>query len=481
VDKIAGAVLVKKMGEVFGSLPLPLLTALSPEVFKAELSEDHPIRTIANTLKYFSLLEIAAMFHKVGSLKPTPEGSTPAMDMLRHGDGVTGGTPCFEKVKNPFVLSQDWHSTIESLVAELREQGVDTETLGVSEPTPVSPLLLPNLYFGWGSAPQTHTPRQILQNRLGCLLLNRLSVNDSESTGEKFRVQLTPGSTEMTRPCQFLEALQSQGDGWQKHSAVGHARVLPTSFGVGLCVKAKSQEGALQWINIPLGASVRSGLFDPSNPAREAQLLMGHAGFDLDVEGPLVQFNVQQYISVEGFNGWHSNHNVAIHWLLDQKQCGEPFRGIELLRAVRIAGIAAVVSNTVADDRRIPVGGYGQVGICHDSVGIVEQAVRGSTQVFPNVATPEAHLQMLHKTATLATVLAGRGAPQEVLDDVKCLAKAFADVPNDIVLHPGNIKDTVRRMRHAGLPPSLFLEEMTGTEAILDALQATSETWPTSA
>merc|ERR1712136_165796 len=153
-----------------------------------------------------------------------------------------------------------------------------------------------------------------------------------------------------------------------------------------------------------------------------------------------------------GFNGWHSNHNVAIHWLLDQKQCGEPFRGIELLRAVRIAGIAAVVSNTVADDRRIPVGGYGQVGICHDSMGIVEQAVRGSTQVFPNVATPEAHLQMLHKTATLATVLAGRGAPQEVLDDVKCLAKAFADVlPPAGVLTNLAVRHRVR-VAHSLLP-----------------------------
>ena len=92
--------------------------------------------------------------------------------------------------------------------------------------------------------------------RLISTLLNRLGANycrqmDGAMEDELFAIQMSPASSPITRPDQFVQALLDSG---HEVSIVPTSRL--TTFGLGMCIAEK--DGS--WTNVPLGVFTESGM-----------------------------------------------------------------------------------------------------------------------------------------------------------------------------------------------------------------------------
>lgn len=151
----------------------------------------------------------------------------------------------------------------------------DPDDRSTAEPTPINPVILPDLYLGWGNAKLTHTKREILRNRLFAVLLTKLSHNytrlqKNEDQGSYFVVQMN--GKDCLFPNEFIEALLDSD-----HKIEVCPRSAITTFGVALCIK----EDDSSWSNVPLGFFFRTGY--ERNDRRPAYFSAPHGGMDLKV------------------------------------------------------------------------------------------------------------------------------------------------------------------------------------------------------
>ena len=233
-------------------------------------------------------------------------------------------------------------------------------------------IFLENL-ASWGDAKCTHTKREILRNRLFCVLFNKLSYNyyrieasdenDKDDTHELFTIRYN-GAT-CIFPDEFLQALIDNG-----HTIEACPRSAITSFGIAACVK--EVDGS--WSNIPLSFFFRTGYENVDGTP--AYFTAPHGGLDLKIDGPLVtesppvvdhgttsngntgsnrgntpKCDIQFYVAIEGLCGWHSNHNADVPWVKSVSTT-KVYTQDQALQAVRMAGLLAVTFNSVATEVR---------------------------------------------------------------------------------------------------------------------------------
>lgn len=286
-------------------------------------------------------------------------------------------------VPNPFDFS-DWTRTIRNMEEQLMMRSSDKQSgteggIKVAEyvphsrelepPRPIDQRLLPDLHTGCGSALCTHSKREILQNRLLSVILNRLASNYVNLN--KFIVRMN--GQDISKPDDFVKGLIVAG-----HSVEACIRTHPTTFGVALCIKEKGDN----WTNIPLAFFLSSGHVD--RDGNEAAICIPHSGLNLEIrEGPTIQHaSVQHFMGIEGMCGWQSNHVPDVPWIRDQ-DCGGVMKQYDTLVSVRVAAMEAVVLNEVGTENNLPLGGYGLSGVCNDSAALIEHAVFKKTSVYP--------------------------------------------------------------------------------------------------
>lgn len=385
---------------------------------------------------------------------PLPTGDEEVTQAnTKNGNGTTKEDGS-DLIPNPFIVSVHWESAIkgmEQLLIEnesvhVREShdseavkstaGYDPDDRSFPEPTPISERLLPDLYMGWGSAKCSHTKREIIRNRLFCVLFNKLSYNfykKEQKQPDLFVVKMTPETDEaMWTPQDFLQALLDGG-----HQIEMCPRTNITSFGLALCVKEK--DGSFS--NVPLGIFLRSG-YEESD-SRPVYYILPHGGMDLRISGPLVgkdatgkdrNCNIQFFVSVEGMTGWHSDHNAEVPWL-KKISSTDVYTTDQALRAMKIGGILAVTWNAVATEMKVPFGGYGLAGVCTDSAAILDFAIRGETNLFPLVATGRFLIRAGRRLIHLYENTKEIGS-KKYSDDVKRLILAFCRINSDLHASP---------------------------------------------
>ena len=226
-------------------------------------------------------------------------------------------------------------------------------------------------------------------------------------------------------------------------------RATPTTFGVALSVE--EEDGS--WKNIPVGLLLRTGY--ESADRRPSYYHLLHGGLDLKLEGPLVGRNkcdVQFYMAIDGMCGWHSNHNPDFPWQ-SLNPTTDAYRREDALKAVRLCGIVACVYNQIGTEMELPFGGYGLIGVCNDTVALVDRAVRGETDIYPLMTTG----RFLSHTAAFLTnyhdrMVAGGGSGdggdarmEAAARDVLLLASAAFGMESDIHCAPNEIADVARR------------------------------------
>jgi len=127
-----------------------------------------------------------------------------------------------------------------------------------------------------------------------------------------------------------------------------------------------------------------------------------HAGVHLVCENhktiPLAHFEIQQYVGIEGFTGFHPLNVTNLPWVEgcanrtfhmeyenQSSLSAEENKQREHMHAIEVATIAAaasVPSCLEARDQNYMMGGYAMIGVCLDSAALIQVAMTGSTDLF---------------------------------------------------------------------------------------------------
>ena len=524
IDATLAVLLRKALGPYMGNALLPALGTstiknkianlsaglsafMLPTLSDNKLSEKELPQGIPLSLTTMS--SVAYVNESVSSTKHGNTNESSPLDKMKIGE--VGYDPsfgaCFPAegegeellVPNPFIVSRDWERAIRGMEYKMGDQDhieapttpmdttpanfaqtpkYDPDDRSLPKPMPLNERLLPGLHLGWGEAECTHTKREIIQNRLLCVLLNRLGRNYYYYTGlengadeDLFSVKMTESSDPIFRPAGFVQALMESG-----HEMVVVPRTQITTFGMALCVK--EEDGG--WSNIPLAFFLKSDY--ENEEGTPALVCLPHGGICMDIQGPLFNkddkpssCNIQFYMAIEGLCGWHSNHNANVPYI-EQSDCCEPFREKDAVHAVRLAGLSAVMTNAIGTEENLPFGGYGLTGVCNDSAALIEQAMRGTTNVYPLVTSGRFLTSTVRRMKRLHNMFEKQNDPLLDLDikDLDLLMRSAIRMSSDLHASPSNAADSSRRMLKC-LPKGLPFMLNVRTKAVLEDLQSEIE------
>lgn len=407
----------------------------------------------------FSLFELSA-FANLNQTVREANMSTSPIQLLKQGE--VAYSPSFgddnDLIPNPFIVEVHWEKAMTGIETRIQlsncqssppvsgaeqsnhalSEEFDPEDRSLPPPTPINQRLFPDLHIGWGSAKCTHTKREIVRNRLFAVLLNRLAYNyynKEQGIDEEFAVKFA--GIHINTPHSFIWALLETG-----HEIEVCPRSAITTFGIGACVKEK--DGS--WTNIPLSYFFRTGYENES--ARPAHVGVPHGGMDLTISGPLVgkksKCNIQFYMAIEGMCGWHSNHNVDVPWIIATAST-EPYSKEKALQAVRMASLLSVTFNAIGTEQKLPFGGYGVLGVCNDTAALLDQAIRGTTNMYPLVSTGRYLMHIAKRLVALRIGLLNASKLEEELKDIQQMIAAIMDISSDLQASPSNALDATRR------------------------------------
>jgi hypothetical protein len=471
MERYLGSLLIGYLGPRMGSAVLPMLGFSNIETTTARVAArvanwfaSHFIINVATAedsdptldkgIIPISLYELSAFANineqfGSGTMKMSP------LELMKHGE--VGYSPSFDKelIPNPFTVERHWDRALRLMEASMNEQSLHSPTVAGAEstsetvefdpydkslpkPKPLNQRLFPDLHFGWGDAECTHTKREIIRNRLFCVLLNKLShnyYNMEQGRKEKFTV-LMEGKT-ITSASAFVEALINSG-----HEIEVVPRGNFTTFGQAACVK--EEDGS--FTNIPIAYFLRTGY--ENEQAQPAHVAIPHGGMCLVINGPLVgkseKCNIQFYMAIEGMCGWNSNHNADVPWVVPVAST-EPYRGEDTLRAVRTASLIAVTFNAIGTEMNLPFGGYGVLGVCNDTAALLDQSIRGKTNMYPLVSTGRFLMHTAKRLGILRKNLLKHPDLKEEVEDILRMVAATMDIPSDLHASPSNVLNASKR------------------------------------
>lgn len=366
-----------------------------------------------------------------------------------------------DMVPNPFHFVKDWHAVLQKMEDKLAKIGpYDPDSKKLPASILVDDRLFPDLYLGFGDALSTHTQREILQNRLLSVVLNRLSTNYlMHMKMEEFLVILED-NYEVRKPEQLVKAIIDMGHDVQV-AATSHL----TTFGLGLCVREKN--GA--FTHCPLAAMVENGFSDFRD--RKSHTALCHGGLNLDIRsGPLLKnVSIQHFIAIEGLCAFASNNNVDVPWIKDV-DCGRRLHGDEVLPAIRLAAIQALIVSTVASGLNLPNGGYGMTGVCNDTAAWLEQTLFGSTHVYPITLTGRFAIHMMRRAREMETKFQEDKGFEAEGKATRDLMRGLTALPSDMTTLPSGALDQCRRQLHCMHPERPF-KLMQRSEIIIKNVQ----------
>ena len=218
-----------------------------------------------------------------------------------------------------------------------------------------------------------------------------------------------------------------------------------TSFGLNICVKDDEP-----WSYIPLGIFFRTG-FEIDKPV---YLCTQHGGISLSIQGPLIGMNpctgepykcdCQFYVGIEGLCGFHSNHLPDVPWA-NSPHSYQAYTDTEAIRVIRMAGLLSTVFSSIASDMKLPFGGYGVLGVCNDATALIDVAMRGSTNIYPLLASGRFLTITMDYLARARDQFRKRNEDELIIMDTTALMKACCNIQLDLSNAPHAIPDAARR------------------------------------
>ena len=232
-----------------------------------------------------------------------------------------------------------------------------------------------NIGMKYSQTEEERLKNMILAQVLNALASNQQNNEDRNSGGSENFIFEGQQSTH-----QLVKTLASNG--WK---CKGRFRSSVASFGCG--ASCPDAENPKQWDQIPLALPYRTGILYKNN---EITALFPHSCFELELKSPNRKDNflVQYYQGTEGLNGWAALNDLHRPWQNDRKNGTVKYSDIELsieklLEALDISDVIARIHNNQSSQMNLRYGGYGTMGFCIDSTGLLEYAICGSTNQFP--------------------------------------------------------------------------------------------------
>jgi hypothetical protein len=503
MERFLAASLLNYLGPSFGAAILPMLGFSNIQSYTGNIAlhvanwfASHFIMDQAGRLTDdpsqdkgtfpFSFNELSAFANLNQKFRGANNGgmTTTPLDLLKQGE--VAYSPSFgddnDLIPNPFVVDLHWEKAttgMESLMKQAQHQSptvsgaesssdepaheFDPHDRSFPEPTPINQRLFPDLHRGWGSAKCTHTKREIIRNRLFAVLLNRLAHNyysKEQGIEEEFAVKFA--GIHITSAHGFLWALAETG-----HDVRACPRGANTTFGMAACVKEK--DGS--WTNLPLAYFLRTGYENESS--RPSHTALPHGGMDLGISGPLVgkgsKCNIQFYMAIEGMCGWHSNHNADVPWIIATAST-EPYSKDMTLQAVRMASLLSVIFNAIGTEQNLPFGGYGVLGVCNDTAALLDQALRGTTNMYPLVSTGRYLIDISKRLVALRKGLCVGPKFADEGKDILQMIAATMDISSDLQASPSNVLDGIPRYLACLSKTTIFQLESESKETMTSTL-----------
>ena len=506
LERFLAATLLNYLGPRFGAAILPILGfsniqsttgKLAVNVtnwFASHFIVDQANRVMDPSLDRgafpFSFFDLSALANMNQSLREADTTISP-IELLKGGE--VAYSPSFaddnDLIPNPFIVEVHWEKAISGMEDLMRRAHLDISSPSLRnieqdsnqptrefdpsdrclpEPTPLNQRLFPDLHIGWGSAKCTHTKREIIRNRLLAVLFNRLARNyycKEQGIKEEFAVKFA--GIHINTPRSLLWTLMETG-----HEVEVCPRGTITTFGMATCIK--EQDGS--WTHVPLSYFVRTGY--ESESSRPAHAGVPHGGMDLDISGPLVgnnnKCNIQFYMAIEGMCGWHSNHNADVPWKVATAST-EPYTKDMALQAIRMAGLLSVTFNAIGTEQQLPFGGYGVLGVCNDTAALLDQAVRGTTNMYPLVSTGRYLMHIAKRLVALRIGLCDDSRLEEELKDIQLMVAAIMEISSDLQASPSNVVDGVRRYLACLPKTSVFQVEVESKDMLSSILHTFAE------
>ena len=172
-----------------------------------------------------------------------------------------------------------------------------------------------------------------------------------------------------------------QAKGWICKARV---RTSVASFGLGA---STSSADSNQWSQIPLAVPYRTGLQEKNQ--KEINALLPHACLEMELRPPEGESVLLQYYQgTEGLNGWAAMNDLDRPWQNGRSNgtvhySPTVFQDQQLTDAIDLCELMGAIHNSEASMGKLHLGGYGAIGFCIDSTALLEQALTGSTSLFP--------------------------------------------------------------------------------------------------
>ena len=172
-----------------------------------------------------------------------------------------------------------------------------------------------------------------------------------------------------------------QAKGWICKARV---RTSVASFGLGASTPSADSN---QWSQIPLAVPYRTGLQETNQ--KEINALLPHACLEMELQPPGGEpVLLQYYQGTEGLNGWAAMNDLDRPWQNGRSNgtvhySPTVFQDQQLTDAIELCELMGAIHNSEASMEKLHLGGYGAIGFCIDSTALLEQALTGSTSLFP--------------------------------------------------------------------------------------------------
>jgi len=304
----------------------------------------------------------------------------------------------------------------------------------VAPTTPVSETYLPGLIWG---APYLGFIMPIEQQALSkvfMVLLNRLASNMYWTCGEEYHRPafsvVMEGGVIVTSVEHFISRFNDHPD----YEIDVQIRTLLTSFS-----KTWSAVEGEQTYCVPLVVPLRTGL--TAMDGKEIVVPLSHCGVVLTIRGFEFPVEVEWYQNVGTFTGWHTSIYRDWPW-----QIGTPrfhdFPREKQIDILKYATFMSLLANVASVESGLAIGGYGFLGVCLDSVALLQYAVKGSSSLFPLLQAGQGRMILLQLALRINKTLGMEigGSPLDAL------THALLELETDIDIPPKRVKPSCERM-----------------------------------
>lgn len=202
---------------------------------------------------------------------------------------------------------------------------------------------------------------------------------------------------------------------------------------------------------IPLALPMRTGLLDSDGD--EVLTLLPHSALELELSRAGQSLRLQWFQGTGGLCGWQGLNDLHRPWQNDRgngtvRYIEPPFGPDEIPALLQLTELIALVHNLEASDRHLLIGGYGNLGFCIDSTALLQQALRGSCDLYP-LLLPGLWRERLDRRC--AGLVATAALPEGLRAASVAYRQALVALPLDLSPHGAASGDARRRLQ-ASLP-----------------------------